>query len=300
MLIASLAEDMRTLVLQRYSEETGTAALLGDEQIRVEVKRDMASLLMSLKQVAIAEGCIGIISVATEAFRNCKDRTLVCALERIVGPIRILDSTTEGQIFYQGMSQTLDLSDNIAVVDVGGGSVQVVWGPEATCNVSLPTGTFYLQAQFQASNSISSLKEYDRMRTYIMDCMQRQLPSGLYRERLVFGSNCMQSFISSALSACDEHPIKGNGIVEVGIEELSGLMSRIQGIPYDDVGHYFPENPRFMYGADKALLNILAIGERLKASILIPTNESVSTSLARCALTDPSTLQPYNVTLQDL
>ena len=59
-------------------------------------------------------------------------------------------------------------------------------------------------------------------------------------------------------------------------------------------------NPRFMYGADKALLNLLIIAKQVHAATVVPTNESISTALARLALTSPDALERYGLRPQPL
>ena len=97
---------------------------------------------------------------------------------------------------------------------------------------------------------------------------------------LVIGSTCMRDFFDSAMQVAGitTHPKP-----EYSAEEVDRLFAAIAGKPYESLGDYFPINLKFMFGADKLLINVQELLKKTKATSIIPTNDSLSTSLVRLA-----------------
>ena len=161
--------------------------------------------------------------------------------------------------------------------------------------VSLPTGTFELERRYQQDGR--TLKAQLRLiESEVNELVERSLGLQLHRKVLVAGSNCMLDFIRCAtglestdgMSGYKDHPA-------IHIDELVLLYDSIAGKRYDLLGEYYPTNPQFMFGADKALVNMIAIARCLCADIVIPTNESLSSGLARLAMSRPSALEQLGV-----
>jgi hypothetical protein len=301
MLLASRTNDGEFSV-RRYKEETGAAGKLGQSNLlEGQAVEGLHATVNRLVALAYEAGCRSSISVATDAFRASHNgREVIDGLEQLLGSISILDPQTEGLIFYSAIAELLQGSESFCLLDVGGGSVQIVWGDSAERVKSIPTGTFRLERDFQ-KDSAPTPSVYEQMRRYIEDHVKRALPEELRTPLVVFGSNCMEEFLTSALGG------KNGGVARVKHEltripvgRIEKLFEEIKGRPYETLGGYYPANPFFMHGADKALLNLLVITSLLGAKEIIPTDESLGTAIARLALSAPQLLDGLGLCVERL
>lgn len=281
----------------RFKEETGDA-------MRLDAKADVSesgvetvlAVTKRLLAVAVQHKCTRVIAVATDVFRRARNGgDVLYRLAPMVGPVFMLNATVEGQVFYSAVSVALHPHSSFAVADVGGGSVQVAWGEETGSTVSLRTGTFFLERMFH-DGRMPTDSEYRLMYAYIDEAVRAGIPASVRCDAVVLGSNCMGDFVRSALAASAQSPVvapREDGGVPVTV--LEALCEEISGRPYRELGCYYPDNPGFMAGADKALMNALAVARRVGAQVIIPTNESVSSGLAHLGLQRPDILQHYGL-----
>lgn len=221
------------------------------------------------------------LCLLTEIFR--KFPNLIHEIENmhdIIGTPKVISSYDEGSLFYKSLSSTLNYH-NFVLLDVGGGSIQITYSDQSTIQViSLPLGTYKLQAMYQTDRS--KLGESDRlvMEQYIDKMLREHLITNLKKDYLILGSNCMETFLLTALSKAGLMFNKVNNI-----EQISFLLTNhLLNIDYVKQARYFPSDPDFMYGADKALIVALSIARLVGARSIVPTDESLSSSLAKQAL----------------
>lgn len=280
----------------RFLKETHTAAGVTETGvISQEAQAKLVTAVDNLVTVAKERGCDTVVAVGTDVFRRVRSPELNDLLQDRLGPVTVLSPTIEGAIFYSAAAEVLPNDIRFCAIDVGGSSVQVAWGARPDQVVSMPTGTFQLEREFQPS-PIPNEAEYARMRHKIENYFRAAVDPELDLTTMVFGSNCMQAFLQAALAVDGKGGILGQGdVLRTTLERLEELFAQIKGRPYEELSKYFPDNPDFMRGADKALLNVLVVGSILGTKWIIPTNESVGTAIARIALTDPGLLAVFGI-----
>jgi hypothetical protein len=289
--------------LERFKVETGIVAALDEEGRIGEAAVEAIRLsLQDLRNTVLKRGCGSIVTVGTEVFRRAKNvDDIMLRLVDIIGPISILSPLQEGLIFRHSMERMLGLREPFCLLDVGGGSVQITWGGSQEQIRSIPTGTYLLEREFQASG-VPSVGEYEAMRRFVNDNVDSALPVNLYFDRVVLGSNCMEEFLGSALNAVGLKLYSYGQAKASTPNDLEYLFSRIACQPYGQLADYYPANPGFMYGADKALINVLAICRAVRAKWVLPTNESISTGIARLLLlpSESSALRAYGLEIASM
>jgi hypothetical protein len=271
--------------ITKFKEETGLAATLDENgEIPPSAVDLLGTSLRRLRRIALDANCDAIVTVATEALRRARNcESVMASLSKACGDLSLLSPSQEGHIFWHSIRAQISRRAPFCLLDVGGGSVQAIWGDAADQVKSIPTGTFLLERQFQ-TNSPPRANEYEAMREFIRKSIAESLPQGLHFDLLAVGSNCMEEFFVSALARAGLRlSLKDEGKATIPAD-LSRLYNEISGQPYELLGEYYPANPHFMYGADKALLIILEFCKTLGTQSVWPTNESVSTALARLVL----------------
>src|SRR6266511_2693139 len=108
---------------------------IGSNTTRVLVAEKIAEVAEAVAtQVRLAEelGAEGIRTVATAAIREATNReAIVAEITRVAGvPVDVLSEHEEGRLAFLGATKTLGhpVQGEVAVVDVGGGSSEVVVG----------------------------------------------------------------------------------------------------------------------------------------------------------------------------
>jgi exopolyphosphatase/pppGpp-phosphohydrolase len=151
LLVAAIeGDELRTLhdesELLGLGEVVDRARALPDEQ-----QEQLAALLERYVAVARGLGATTVHVVATEPLRRASNGEQVAdGLGRRLGlPMRILPETLEGRLTYFGATAGTRSAHARAVIDIGGGSTEVILAvPGARLEVtSLPTGSSRLSPQ---------------------------------------------------------------------------------------------------------------------------------------------------------
>lgn len=270
------------IVISNFKEETKLSSYLINDNISDEGIDILFSSLKSCIERIRDNGVSNYIVVATEIFRKAKNGFEI--LSNIKNQLNctpnLLDPKIEGEIFFESINNKMGINESEScLIDVGGGSVQIIYRNNTSIISSIGTGTFFLEKQFQGKFPASS-SELDMMKVFVKEELQKAIPISSSKKILIFGSNCMEDFIKSSLNRLG----KNDSFGKYTIEDIQYLFDNIILKEFDDIKNYYPENQGFMYGADKALLNVLVIAEFFKSDYIIPTNESVSTGLAYLAI----------------
>jgi hypothetical protein len=255
---------------------------MSDKGVRRETAEGDERILLRLVEVAARRlGATEFRCVATEAFRSEGSlRPVADAIQRQFGNLTILDAAVEARLFYQAVRR-IEQIENFVAADIGGGSVQVVWGCGAGDFVSLPIGTYRLEREcqqrtgfFVEAESADALSIKRRVSEALR--LLSQCAPAVRGRKLVIGSNIMKDFFDHALGRLHLYRPAG----EVRREDIEALFHACAGQRYSDLAAYFPENPTFMFGADKLLIIVVAIMDELGEDSAITTNASVSKGLA--------------------
>ncbi len=238
-----------------------------------QVLRDYASIMRSY---AVSAARV----IGTDALRQARNIVQVQALvqQEAGARLEILSHQEEAQLFFSVVSSRFP--GRIAVVDVGGGSVQLSIGSRNNLEQSylLRTGTVTMQRTYIHSTNPSS-DELDRVWQHVRDQIRQLslMPTGV--DKLVYGSTNILSFFQEAgigtntVRNIPEHPLQAD------VNELINLYYEIVRYPYDARSRFFPSDPYFMHGADLSLINVICLCQALGVREVIPTNLNLSEAL---------------------
>ena len=278
--VGYLSEEGKVVTVTVSKAETGLLSKIQPTgEILAEEVSTFIEAIRGLLEVARAERVTSVILLATEALRKTTSQgTIVERLKNELGlEVNLLSPAVEADILYAGIQS--GSGNQTAVVDIGGGSVQLAWGHGKS--ISIPTGTFALEKRFQTPEQLPTDEAYAAIRANVSHELSLSLAGKkIHVERLIVGSSCMRDFFDSVMTL--------TGVVtqakeEYSAEEVDRLFTIIAGRPYESLGEYFPINLKFMYGADKLLINLQELLKATDCSSILPTNESLSTSLVRVA-----------------
>lgn len=293
-----------TLEYIKLKDETQLSSHLNEDNVIDEsfVTNVLLKKLNEFKEIAIKHNCTRLLTLGTHVLRKAKNADRVSALiKSVTGELNVIDSWLEGALFFSWLKSKLQI-ENLAVVDIGGGSVQIALGETKDAIYSIPTGTFSLEKDFQKSKEFCSETELNLMANHIRTEIEIQKIPQVKVDVLIMGSNCMQDFIESSFNQANLklHNSHFENIEVERLDSLKALFDQIKHKKYSELEAYFPQNKFFMYGADKALINLFEVCNSLKVDLILPTNESISTALVDTLSMKPETLKRYDISFHNL
>lgn len=144
----------------------------------------MDDCLRDYSAVIARHGCDKVIAVATSAARDVKNGGDLMALgHRHKIPIHIISGDKEAQLTFRGALCDRDDLRGLAVIDVGGGSTEVITGDEREAHgTSVDVGSVRLTEMYVTKHPIAK-KELERVRKYSDQAFAKApLPKGPFRE----------------------------------------------------------------------------------------------------------------------
>lgn len=218
--------------------------------------------------------------VGTEALRRAKNaaevRGIIEAIVKV--PVEILSHEDEARIYFNAVAS--DVPGKVAVIDVGGGSVQLTIGDSKAITYMhlLKTGTYSLQEKFGKSHlpSVEDQKAaWDYVRAEVNGLDLTRNPDAT----VVYGSTCIIDFFTETGIAMQKashgqaHPFKAK------LSDMLTLYDKLMPLAYEERMELFPSEPYYMWGADKAIMNVVALCEQLGVDEIVPSNMNISDGL---------------------
>lgn len=281
-------------VIARFDDDFGREVLYRDKKLTV-IGRDLDKTNNTITQGSIDKQVEALVEfmekirefkvdsyrvVGTEALRRANNSDEVCKIiEEIVKlPVDILSHEEEARIYFGAIAS--DIPGDVAVIDVGGGSVQLAIGDKSTISYThlLKTGTYYIHEKFGKSHLLTAEGQkaaWDYVRNEV-DRLNLKQNSGL---SVVYGSTCIIDFFTEtgiAMHKADRgkfHPYKAK------LGDIMKLYDKLMPLTYEQRMELFPSEPYFMWGADKAIMNVVALCEQLGVDEVVPSNMNISDGL---------------------
>lgn len=215
-----------------------------------------------------------ILAIATEIFRtNNELYNIINNLNELYNlQLNIIDGNKEALLLAANFS----LDKETLITDIGGGSSQLIYKTYTVVSNSYPLGTYKIQSLFQPNNEIMNREIYNSINIYIKNIFKNNNKSFV---KLIVGSNQMYSFFNNLSTISGINFLTNDYFNSELIEKLINELFIDQ--KYEDLFKYFPENPNFMYGADKMLILLKNYIDIFNIKYIYPTNCGITTGLAK-------------------
>lgn len=215
-----------------------------------------------------------ILAIATEIFRtNNELYNIINNLNELYNlQLNIIDGDKEALLLAANFS----LDKETLITDIGGGSSQLIYKTDTVISNSYPLGSYKIQSLFQPNNEIMNREIYNSINIYIKNIFKNNNKSFV---KLIVGSNRMYSFFNNLSTISGINFLTNDYFNSELIEKLINELFIDQ--KYEDLFKYFPENPNFMYGADKMLILLKNYIDIFNIKYIYPTNCGITTGLAK-------------------
>jgi exopolyphosphatase/guanosine-5'-triphosphate,3'-diphosphate pyrophosphatase len=152
----SIAKKEKELIVTRIGKDVSKTGLITEKALVRNI-----DALKYFKNKADRYGAQELLTIATSAVRDASNGKVFAANAKSQAgvDVRIISGEEEAELGLKGvMSEIEDPKENILVVDIGGGSTELVLGnkDKIDYSVSIPAGTVRMTEQFITSSPINS------------------------------------------------------------------------------------------------------------------------------------------------
>ena len=221
--------------------------------------------------------------ISTHALRNAKNKEAIKKeMEEITGfEIENISQDQEALLFFKAvMNGFPDNKKEYTVVDVGGGSVQILIGSKNELKFThrMQSGGQFLHEHFTKNphlpESFTTEEDIEIMRKYLLEQLL-PLPWGLATPIIYGSSNIidLMKAMNIPLENCLDsktHPFLTYA------KALDDFIKKVLPFSYKEREAKFPFQEGYVWGVDKAFLNITTLSERIASPFIIPSNANVS------------------------
>lgn len=198
-------------------------------------------------------------------------------------PVEIISQQEEAELFYRAVLRDFKTTDDYTVVDVGGGSVQILIGNKKKLKrfYLLKMGPSYLHDRFtprHEGTDFPSRKEIRAMKKYILNQLS-PVPKNL-KTPIVYGSSSIIDVFKTLGLKLDKFSDSPSHPYKTSLSEMESFLERVIPIPYDTREEMFKYPQRYyMWGIDKAFLDIVTLGRQVGAPYIVPSNANINQGL---------------------
>lgn len=196
-----------------------------------------ATTIAHMRRIAEGYGAARIRVVATAAVREATNRAEFLSLvrQRAGLPVDVISAEQEARLAFVSASRAFDIrSLPAAVVDVGGGSTEVVLSAQGVIEeiATIPIGAVRLTEQFGGPEGVSG-ERYREMRAHIREKLRDRLPRSAHDLQMLIGSGGTFEAIAK-IAMCEERGVSsvsaGARGYDLRREDVQRILKRLRGM----------------------------------------------------------------------
>jgi exopolyphosphatase/pppGpp-phosphohydrolase len=237
-------------------------------------KRDaVIAAVRQYLEKARESGAERVIAVATQATRQARNRDAFLEdVRRETGqPVNLISGNIEAALTYHGATSRPDTPADAGVLDVGGGSSELVTGHDRhiTWLVSLPIGSGWLHDQYLLSDppkedEIAEAQKF--LHDYLRDLHVPELPPSL----IVTGSSA-----KALLKICKQALHKDDGSDQMNRQDLVACQGLLHSLPAQAIAQRYGQQIERAQVLPGGALLLLEMMNYLKLDEVRVTNQGV-------------------------
>jgi exopolyphosphatase / guanosine-5'-triphosphate,3'-diphosphate pyrophosphatase len=280
-------DNFRILHQERIEPCPGKGMLDANENVSDESIRKNIKTLEHFISKAKGHGAKDIHIISTEVLRKAKNKEAV--LQKISDAIGILpiviSQEREAELYWKGITADFPNKMEIAAIDIGGGSIQFMYGTKNNLrgHKLLKTGVFRLKEKFQTSDPFSKedISNIEKViRDEIADLDIKFSPDTPY----LHGSSAVIDFYKSIgipmkpYKHSKSHPYQVDISTTWKYYEMSKYMTEAERLKLS------PDLPGFASAAVIGLANVLLIAEKTGLKFELPSNNNITQGIVRAVI----------------
>jgi exopolyphosphatase / guanosine-5'-triphosphate,3'-diphosphate pyrophosphatase len=223
--------------------------------------------------------------VSTHALRQAHNRQeVIDRIRKETGlAVENISSEQEAALFFKAVLRDFPADQSYALVDMGGGSMQVIIGKQGQAQQEhlLPLGSATLHEKFTRNasdeHSFNTPEDIEKMKEYILEQIIGIEPAeGL---PIIYGStnvlDMMQALKLPLELATDSpsHPYKTYAA------HLDEFITKVLPLTFAEREEQYQFQRVYMWGIDKAFLNVILLSKRFGSPYILPSNANLAEGL---------------------
>jgi exopolyphosphatase/guanosine-5'-triphosphate,3'-diphosphate pyrophosphatase len=219
-------EVERQLTITKLGQQVDAGGVLVDE-----ATSRVFACLERYREAIDARRAEHVLAYATSAVREAGNREsfLEDVESRFGFPTRLLSGEEEALLTFRGASQGRDLLEPTLIVDLGGGSTEIVVGDRdgIAFQTSLPIGCVRLTERFLIGDPPAAA-EVASLIAYVRDLLEREVPSGLALAQGIGTAGTVTTLGTLHLGLPDEDPalLHGHRLPAAWVETEAGELAQ--------------------------------------------------------------------------
>lgn len=227
--------------------------------------------------------------ISTEVLRKAKnvDEVLSEIDKQLGWQVRILTHVQEMELFWYGVVADFDWDKQIAAIDIGGGTVQFMWGTKEGLEgfKLLKTGVLGLREKYIKDDPATE-DEYYQIEKDIRAHLEDLKVTFNSDVPFIHGTTSVIDFYQEAGMEMDKFNFSKSHSYKVGLNQTKELYLKNRLLPRVERVKLFPSHPDFVDGAWIGLANVLLIAEKTGLKYELPSNNNYIHGVVRLMMED--------------
>jgi exopolyphosphatase/pppGpp-phosphohydrolase len=224
--------------------------------------------------------------VSTHALREMGQvgQEIAEAIKKKTGlAVEIISQQEEAELFYKAVLGDFKDDEDYTILDMGGGSAQILIGNRKKLKRSflLKTGTSTLWDKFTKGNTgrdHPTREQLRKMKNYILKELQ-PIPTNL-KTPLIWGSSCIIDLFHGMRLPVEEFTASQTHPHKTQLKNLEKFLENVWNMPLDTREEiYTSPTPKYMWGIDMALMNVIELGKKVGSQYVVPSNANINQGL---------------------
>jgi exopolyphosphatase/guanosine-5'-triphosphate,3'-diphosphate pyrophosphatase len=233
LLIAKIENNKLIPIINLYNSPRLGKDLLPSMQIKEDRIENLIKILTIYKSKILEFNCEKVLIKATNAMRIASNSKEICNKIKVKLnlDIEIIDGNTEAEFSYLGASSSVPNIDEKMVIDVGGGSTEIIFGNsnQIFFKHSFQTGVVSLTERFFKNRPLtkSDIQKAEIFLGNLFESLDKNIPNNLVTIA-VAGTPTTLSCIKQNLKDYVEEKVEGSLLTFDEIVELKEKIKKVQ------------------------------------------------------------------------
>ena len=244
LLIANIENGKIKTVLNYYKTPRLSKGLLPGQPINKSKINSLLSILYEYKKETIKYNCSNVFVTATNAFRIASNsEEIINKIKNELNlDIKIIKGNDEAHLSFLGASLTLpDIKDKV-VIDIGGGSTEVIFGNNKMLYFrnSFQTGVVSLTEKF-LQNFPFTQNDFNNVNNFLSDIFDNLLNKNIPPKQttiVVAGTPTTLSCIHQNLKHYDEEKVEGSVL---SLDDIITILEKMKKLTPKEIKTEFGE-----------------------------------------------------------
>jgi len=244
--------------------------------------RDTVDVIKDYIRICDELGVQKIRIIATESLRKARnlDYVLRTFEKSLSCKPDIITQEDEAKAFFKAVTKDFPERSEIAVVDMGGGSIQVLIGNKNKLKEMhfLPLGVYFLGQKFVSDNSEegkATEEELRELRNYIQSKIEG-ISIQAKKVPLVYGSSNVLDLFKLIDVDLNNSDLSSSHPLQTSPSELTEFLDGIKDLTHQEREDKYQFQYGYMWGIQMAFYNAYYLAKHLKTETIIPSNVNIA------------------------